>query len=127
MKNNRKLWVILIVLAAVMGLCLMVGKSEIVEVDEYDDTFRTVDSNIITISHIDATLSVDPNIFSIVTYPSPPKPKYKCPVHGIIDNEKEFAFSITLVEEKIMNVCYRCYAEFIAANLPELIEIKKRE
>ena len=56
-----------------------------------------------------------------------PKPTQRCPVHGIIDWQKESNFTIDIGGERIVNVCLRCLSDLINKTLPQLIEIDPNE
>ena len=113
MKNNRTSWLILIILAIVISFCLAANEEP-----------EIITDNLNTLTFDNTTDEFDPNTGFFYPITGPPKPKYKCPVHGVIDSEKEFILAIYINMEEALNVCYRCYAEFVKANLPELIKLE---
>ncbi len=106
-------------------IMFLAGCSEEEKIEE----FYMIDSNSGTIEldvNNPSLLWVDANETFVFTNIWP-KPTHRCPIHGIIDWQKESNFTIDIRGERIVNVCLRCLSELINKNLPQLIEIDPKE
>ena len=99
-------------------------EQQAINIDADAPTFEIVDVNN-TMTWIDITED-DPNQHTIRIW-TPPPPEWECVVHGVMDDEKNFFYTIDINSKEILRVCLRCYADMINKNVPALVKIDETE
>ena len=93
----------------------------IVDAAKVDDISFNVDASGVVTTGI---ITVDANDYIMIPW-TPPPPKWRCLIHGIIDYMETNVF--TIYEDDIQyEYCIRCFRNMLDKNIPALVKIEPK-